>query len=81
MKDGCIVEEGEHRLLMSNINGEYANLIKSFHDDGETNDSRSPGNHMNVFLYKFKDTKVISSLYLKYIFVIFFYLYSVNVLK
>jgi len=45
MKDGCIVEEGEHRLLMSNINGEYANLIKSFHDDGESQDGGDTGAH------------------------------------
>jgi len=43
MKDGCIVEEGDHRLLMSNINGEYANLIKSFHDDGDTQDGGDTG--------------------------------------
>jgi len=28
---------------MSNINGEYANLIKSFHDDGETHDGGDAG--------------------------------------
>ena len=35
MKEGKINEEGTHDNLMTNTDGEYANLIKSFHDTEE----------------------------------------------
>ena len=35
MKDGRIKEEGTHEVLMADDNGEYSNLIKSFHDAEE----------------------------------------------
>ena len=35
MKDGRIKEEGTHEVLMADDNGEYSNLIKSFHSTDE----------------------------------------------
>ena len=35
MKDGRIKEEGTHEVLMADENGEYSNLIKSFHSTDE----------------------------------------------
>ena len=37
MKDGRIAERGSHLHLVTKPNGEYANLIKTFHAD-QTND-------------------------------------------
>jgi len=33
MKDGQIIEEGTHNCLMGYIDGEYSNLIKTFHNN------------------------------------------------
>jgi len=40
MKDGQIIEEGTHNNLMAYLNGEYSNLIKTFHDDTKDSDDK-----------------------------------------
>jgi len=40
MKEGKIIEEGTHEGLMTNSYGEYAHLIRSFHNAKEKEDGK-----------------------------------------
>jgi len=41
MKDGQIIEEGTHNDLMAYMDGEYSNLIKTFHDNTKDSDDKN----------------------------------------
>lgn len=53
MKDGRISEEGSHEELMTHENGEYAELIKSFHDTEEKEKAKEVdvGESLSTFIY------------------------------